>query len=198
MTRQSARCVLRDQQGMALVTVMVVMVIMAVVGIAALTVTGLENRMAGFQRTGEAAATAAESCVGTGVNIIQQTILQAKVPDTTTSSIGPVLSGILEAEIMGQSDNNADDPSTSPNTVQTVGAYTVRGDIDRLYAQAKSGGAIQFASGYEGAAAGAAGGGVDIMYRIDCIATDATTNATSRITAVYACTATGESCQRKI
>src|SRR5690349_21255574 len=129
MTRQYARCVFRDQQGMALVTVMVVMVVMAVVGIAALTVTGLENRMAGFQRTGEAAATAAESCVGTGVNIIQQTIDQGKVPDAfTTLNNGPVLNqAILEGEIMGQSDNNPDDPSTdlTANTKQTVGASTV-------------------------------------------------------------------------
>lgn len=192
-----------NQQGMALVTVMVVMVIMAVVGIAALTVTGLENRMAGFQRTGEAAATAAESCIGTGVNVIQQTIDQSKVPDTfKVSQGGPVPDASqlpLEQEVMGQSDNNIDSPSSaSPNMRTTIGAFQVNGDIDRLYAQTKSGGSIQFASGYDGTAAGAGGGGVDIMYRIDCMATDAATNVSSRITAVYACTATGESCQRKI
>lgn len=84
------------QKGMALVTAMVVMVIMAVIGIAALTVTGLENRMAGFQRTGEAAATAAESCIGTGVNIIQQTIDQGGVPNQFLSPAGPVPSSIQQ------------------------------------------------------------------------------------------------------
>lgn len=203
MTRRYDRRISRHQQGMALVTVMVVMVIMTVIGIAALTVTGLENRMAGFQRSGEAAATAAESCIGTGVNVIQKTIDQSKVPDTFKVSLGgPVPDAnqlALEQEIMGQSDNNTDSPSSvPPNTQATIGAFQVNGDIDRLYAQTKSGGAIQFASGYDGAAAGAGGGGVDIMYRIDCVATDAATNTSSEITAVYACTATGESCQRKI
>ena len=51
--------IVMNQRGVALVTVMLVMIIMTVIGIAALTVTGMENRMAGFQRTGEAAATAA-------------------------------------------------------------------------------------------------------------------------------------------
>ncbi|WP_447984779.1 pilus assembly PilX family protein [Nitrospira sp. Nam74] len=191
-----------NERGIALVTIMLVMVIMTVIGIAALTVTGMENRMAGFQRTGEAAATAAESCVGTGVNIIQQTIDQGKVPDSfITLNGGPVLNQtILEGEIMGQSDNSADVPTGSgtANTVQTVGAYTVLGDIDRLYARPRAGGALQFAAGYEGAAGGTAGGGVDIMYRLDCRATTTTSSTASRIVAIYACTATGESCQRRI
>jgi len=193
-----------NQNGVALVTVMLVMIIMTVIGIAALTVTGMENRMAGFQRTGEAAATAAESCVGTGVNIIQQTIDQGKVPDTfKISNGGPVPDlnqAILEGEIMGQSDNNGDMPTSSSaaNTLQTVGAYTVLGDIDRLYARPRAGGALQFAAGYEGTAGGTAGGGVDIMYRIDCRATTTISSTASRIVAIYACTATGESCQRKI
>ena len=203
MDRMPDRKGIHDQTGIALVTVMLVMVIMTVIGIAAITVTGLENRMAGFQRTGEAAATAAESCIGTGVNVIQQTIDQAKVPDTfKVSQGGPVPDAsqmLLEQEIMGQSDNDADSPSSaSPNMQVTVGAFQVNGDIDRLYAKTKAGGAIQFAAGYEGTAGGAAGGGVDIMYRITCAATNTATNTTSQVTAVYACTATGESCQKRI
>ncbi|WP_447978065.1 pilus assembly PilX family protein [Candidatus Nitrospira bockiana] len=188
----------RSEAGVALVTVMLIMVIMAVIGIAALSVTGLENRMAGFQRTGEAAATAAESCIGTAANVIQQTIDQARVPDTfRVSQGGPVPDAAqlqTEQEIMGQSDNNADtagDPN--PNLSMAIGSFQVTGDIDRLYAQARSGGALEFASGYD---AGPGGGGVDIIYRIDCSANAGTT--TSRVTAVYACAATGESCQRKI
>lgn len=198
------RGVVTNERGIALITIMLVMVIMTVIGIAALTVTGMENRMAGFQRTGEAAATAAESCVGTGVNIIQQTIDLGTLPGTyRVQNGGPVPDlnqAVLEGEIMGQSDNNPDVPtiSSTANTVQTVGVYTVLGDIDRLYARPRAGGALQFAAGYEGAAGGTAGGGVDIMYRIDCRATTTTSNTASRIVAIYACTATGESCQRKI
>ena len=202
MNRMPVGKVVHDQTGIALVTVMLVMVIMTVIGIAAITVTGLENRMAGFQRTGEAAATAAESCIGTGVNVIQQTIDQAKVPDTFIGSAGgpvpPSNQSTLEQEIMGQLDNYTDTPASAPNLQATVGAFQVNGDIDRLYAKTKAGGAIQFAGGYEGTGGGAAGGGVDIMYRITCVATDTATNTTSQVTAVYACTATGESCQKRI
>ena len=201
MEHRLSHSIRTNENGIALVTVMLVMVIMTVIGIAAITVTGLENRMAGFQRTGEAAATAAEACVGTGVNVIQQTIDQAKVPDTfKVSQGGPVPDSnqtLLEQEIMGQSDNNSDSPaSPTPNMQSTVGVFQVTGDIDRLYARPKAGGSLQFAAGYEGVGAGAAGGGVDILYRIDCLSNNTTTNATSRITAVYACTATGETCQK--
>jgi hypothetical protein len=79
-----------------------------------------------------------------------------------------------------------------------INNFTVNGDIDRLYAKAKSGGSMQQFGGYEGTAGGAAGGGVEILYRIDCSATNSATGTRGRITAVYACTATGETCQRKI
>lgn len=190
---------MENQDGVALLTVLMIMVIMAVIGLAAITVTGLENRMAGFGRTGEAATTAAEACIGTAVNIIQQTIDQGSLPAAYSPNPVPTANAtLLNQEIMGQSDNNPDTAMDFPNTDVMVNGFRVRGDIDRLYVTPKSGGAIQFASGYEGTAAGAAGGGVDILYRIDCIATNTATNTTSQITAVYACNATGESCQKKI
>jgi Tfp pilus assembly protein PilX len=198
----------RREDGVALLTVMLLMVALTVIGIAAITVTSLENKMAGFERTGEAAGNAAEACLGTAVKVIQGTIDNAQIPtggtagDYRESAGGPVpdasVAG-LEAEIMGQSDNNGDAPTSNPpNTRATVNGFSVAGDIDRLYAVPKSGGSLQFAAGYEGTAGGAAGGGVDIMYRIDCMATSAVTGTTSRVSAVYACTATGETCQRKI
>jgi Tfp pilus assembly protein PilX len=195
---------LRNQKGIALLTVLLVLVIMTVIGIAAITVTGFENRIAGFSRTAESATTAAESCLGTAVNIIQHTIDQGSLPAAfldNATPVGPVPQGnavILNQEILGQSNNNADEATVAPNTLAVIGGFTVRGDIDRLYAKPKSGGSLQFASGYEGTAGGAAGGGIDILYRVNCVSMNAGTNTTSRITAVYACTATGESCQRQI
>lgn len=196
--------VIGSEEGLALLTIMLLMVIMTVLGIAAVTVTSLENRMAGYTRTGQAGAGAAEACLNSAVQIIQQTIsagvLPAAVEDNATPP-GPVPAAnaaTLQAEIMGQSNNNPDDPSVSPNTVTNVNTFTVRGDIDRLYASPKPGGSLQFAGGYEGTAGGAAGGGVDIMYRINCIASNTALGTTARITAVYACTTTGDSCQRKL
>jgi len=196
--------ILRAQRGVALVTVMLLLMIMTIVGIMSITVTGVGNRMAWFGRTGESGASAAEACVQTGVKIIQQTIDEGALPAAlldNANPAGPVPQGnsaTLQAEIMGQSDNNNDAALSAPNTLTTVDSFTVRGDIDRLYVTSKAGGSLQFAGGYEGTAGGAAGGGVDIYYRIDCAATNAATGTTSRITAVYACTATGESCQKKI
>ena len=194
---------------MALLTVVLLLMIMTVLGIAAISTTSLENRMAGFTRTGEAAASSAESCVGAAVNIIQKTIDNGTLPAAFLDNAipeGPVPQAngpTLQAEIMGQNDNNTDDVNVAPNLgmptpTQTVNNFVVRGDIDRLYATPRAGSAMQFAAGYEGTAAGAAGGGIDIMYRIDCTATDVATGTSSRITAVYACVATGETCQKKI
>src|SRR5688572_1036841 len=66
---------LTDRRGMAMLTVMMVLLMLTVLGIAAITVSGLGNTMAGLQRTMEASANAAESCLGTGANIIQQVFL---------------------------------------------------------------------------------------------------------------------------
>jgi Tfp pilus assembly protein PilX len=60
---------------MAMLTVMMVLLMLTVLGIAAITASGLGNNMAGLQRTMEASANAAESCLGTGANIIQQVLL---------------------------------------------------------------------------------------------------------------------------
>jgi hypothetical protein len=98
-------------------------------------------------------------------------------------------------EIMGRSDNNTDGTTGVSNLVQQVGGFTVNGDIDRLYNRAKVGGSLQFAAGLEGTGSE---GAIDIYYRIDCVASMAATGSSSRVTAVYACTKTGESCQRKI
>ena len=193
------------ERGVVLLTAMLILIILAVIGIASITVTGLESRVAGFNRTGTVAVGAAESCVTTGVKVVQQTIENAKLLDAyldSASPPGPVPAAQqtpLEDEIMGRSDNKTDTVTDAvTNMIQTVNSYTVKGDIDRLYAQPKAGGSLQFAGGYEGTAGGSAGGGVDILYRIDCASTNAATNAGGHVSAVYSCTATGESCQKKI
>jgi Tfp pilus assembly protein PilX len=194
--------VLNNERGFALFGVFLTILMMTALGIAAMTMTGLENRMAGFANTTEAAA--AESCIGTGVNVIMQTLQERQVPPSYVGSvIHPNAEGAtaptLTQEIMGQANNNADAAGASPDIQMTAGPFGVVGDIDRLYFKNKVGGSLQFAAGYEGAAQGAAGGGGEAIYQIDCTATLTATGATSRIQAVFACvSAGGESCQRKI
>jgi hypothetical protein len=190
-----------------------------VLGLLSLTVTGWEKRIAGLSARTDAAAAAAESCLGTSVNIIQQTlnppgVVPAAVLSNATPA-GPVPqtnAPTLLSEIKGQPlpapPNPANTPSeyysdvavgtgAVPNVVMTVNNYAVTGDIDRMYAKQKAGMGMQMFGGYEGMGQGSGSGGTDYLYRIECYATNIAVGTTSRISAVYACTSSGESCQKK-
>ena len=189
----------KDQRGMTMLTVVMFMIILAMVGIGSLTISSLENRIAGFSRTAEAASAAAESCVGTGVNVIQQTLNAGTLPlafsPTPVTAANAGLYGLLQQEIMGQRDNDADTATlASADTSVTINGYTVNGDIDRLYVAPIPGASLEFGAAYDRGG----GGSVFVYYRIDCVASQTATGATSRLTAVYACAVTGESCQKQI
>ncbi|MEI8013684.1 MAG: pilus assembly PilX N-terminal domain-containing protein [Nitrospira sp.] len=175
------------QDGVALLTVMMIMLILTVLGIAAITTTGLENRMAGFARTGEEAATAADSCLGVGANLIRQ----ALIPQNSLGIPAPFLSNavppgpvplinavILHDEIYGRdaagisTKNGSDTAAGTPNLVLAVNGLTVNGDIDYLYNENTSGTA----------------GAITNTYRITCVASNVASGTTSSVTAVFACT----------
>ena len=210
MMRQDLGLSQRCEEGIALVTTLVILLIMTVLGMGAVAVTALENRIAGFQRTGESAASAAESCVGTSVNIIQQTLASSNltVPAAFVSATGPILTAAevaanpsLSMEISGSADNHTDlvtgAGAAGPDYSLQINGYTVLGDIDRLYIMGKAGSGMQFAAGYEGTGTGTASGGADVVYRIDCRATLTAVGSESRVVAIYACTLNGQ-CQKKI
>ncbi len=190
----------RDQRGIALLTVMLMLLILSILGIASITVTSMENRMAGFFRTTEAVVAAADSCEGLGVNIIQQTHSGPGIlPATFVAPTGPVPAAnatILWQEIIGSSplpspaptgtlaENYADSAATDPNFVMTnVPGFTVNGDIDRLYAHSKNG------QGSEGISE-------ELVYRITCTATNTATGSSSTVTSVYGCLF-GDTCVKK-
>lgn len=198
-----------DERGMAFLTVVMVLLMLTVLGIAAITVSGLENNMAGLQRTMEASANAAESCLGTGANIIQQVFLPengTQVPAVlldNNSPPGPVPNGnktVLQNELIGNPENNLDvptGPSAAPNLAMTIGSYAVAGDIDRLYVKMRAGSGQQQFSAYEGTGVGAGSNGVDAYFRIGCVATNTATGTESRVSAIYACSLTGDGCQKQ-
>jgi len=205
---------LNDERGIALLTVMMVLLMLTVLGIAAITVSGLGNNMAGLLRTMEASANAAESCLGTGANVIQQVFLPengSQVPAALLdSSGGPVPSGnqtVLQNELMGNPENNIDVPTgtgASPNLVMPSNTgvylfapYTVAGDIDRLYVKMRAGSGQQQFSAYEGTGVGSGSNGVDAYYRITCVASNTATGTESRVSAIYACSLTGDGCQKQ-
>ncbi len=185
------------QRGIALLTVMMLMLIMTVIGVAAITVTGLENRMAGFARTGESAATAADSCMGVGANIIRQVLAPTNVGagaiplaylSTAGGPVPATNSVILFHEIYGKdasevsTKNSPDTAAGVPNLVLTVNGFTVNGDIDFLYNENTAG----------------TGKSSTNVYRINCVATNVATGTSSSVTAVYGCTFVGGSeCTKK-
>lgn len=198
----------RGEQGVAMLTVLMVMLMMTVLGIGALTVSGLENNIAGLQRTAESAAQAAESGLGTSTNVLLQTLLPEngnQIPAellSTASPAGPVPVGnktVFEGEIIGNPENLNDTPSSvPPNISMTVGAYAVACDVDRLYVKMRAGTGQQQFAAYDGAGVGAGSNGVDVYFKIDCVASNTATGTESRVTAVYACALTGDGCQKQL
>ena len=204
---------LSGEQGSAMLTVLMVMLMMTVLGVAAMTVSGLENNIAGLQRTTESAAQAAESCLGTGANVILQALLPENgttIPAAlldTESPPGPVPAAnnnptVLADEIIGNPENSNDEPTGSGATPNIrmpggVSVYTVVGDIDRLYVKMKAGSGQQQFSAYDGTGVGAGASGVDVYYRISCVASNTATGTEGRVSALYACSLTGDGCQKQ-
>ena len=193
-----------------MLTVLMLTIILTVIGIAAITTTTLDMKMAGSEKMRESAESAAEACMSSGVQIIQQTLANSVIPAALTAGgTNPTVTvNPLQSEIMGYpgflglGDSAA--PGGAPNAVLSVPTvnplFTVNMDIDRLYAKLGAGAAAQASGGYEGTGGAA---GVDILFRIDCYAMNANAatagqQVATRITGVYLCRQTGDTCQRKI
>lgn len=208
-----SRIMIRDERGIALISVMMVMLMVTVLGIAALTASGLGNSMSGLQRTMTESGQAAESCLGTSANVLLQTLLPesgSEIPPALLAPTGPVVTTnnnavILADEIIGQPENSIDVASgigptglaAAPNIQMTVGNYTVVGDIDRLYVKPRAGSGQQQNAAYDGAGVGAGANGIDIFYRITCTATNTATGMESQVSSLYACAFTGDGCQKQ-
>ncbi len=185
----------KGEQGVSLITVMMVILIMTLMGISILAVTGSERQIAGSVTASEASTVAAESCVSTGANVIQQFIVGGHViPAAVLSNAvppGPVPLAnlaVLNSELINDG-GNPDVPvgaGSVPNLVMTLGNYQVFGDIDRLYIQCAFGSDCTTASLTPR---------YDIFYRITCVAQNLATGVTSQVGAVYVCNNPGGFCQ---
>ncbi|MBX3302764.1 MAG: hypothetical protein KF693_11170 [Nitrospira sp.] len=186
-----------DERGVSFMTVMIIMLMTGVLGVAALTMTGLENSTAGAMRMVEEGADAAESCVGMGVKVIQQTIEMGAVPPTLIEPNGPVPAA--NAVILGQEINfDSNNPDVAwgiapvvpaPNITMNVNNYVVNGDIDKQF--------VKIRSGSQNTAGDSQTPATDSYYRIDCQAVNAATGTTSRVIAVYQCLVSGDTCQAR-
>lgn len=186
-----------DERGVSFMVVMMLTLMVAGFGVAALTMTGLENSMAGAVRMVEEGTAAAESCIGTAVrviNLVQDDPAMGSEAAVVIAPQGPVPAGnanFLKQEINGTVRNHPDvafGPGKIPNLTMKVNNYDIDGDIDFLYAKKKAGDNLADTDSLS-----------DIFtYRVDCTAVNAATGTTSRVIAVYDCLGkTGDGCTKR-
>ena len=186
-----------DERGVSFMVVMMLTLMVAGFGVAALTMTGLENSMAGAVRMVEEGTAAAESCIGTAVrviNLVQDDPAMGSEAAVVIAPQGPVPAGnanFLKQEINGTVRNHPDVAFGSgkiPNLTMKVNNYDIDGDIDFLYAKKKAGDNLADTDSLS-----------DIFtYRVDCTAVNAATGTTSRVIAVYDCLGkTGDGCTKR-
>lgn len=190
---------LGNERGTSFMTVMLLMLIIGALGVAALTMTGMENSMAGAVRMVEEGADAAEACVGTAVRAIRLTIDDVDMTGEAAALIapqGPVPAlnvSVFKQEINGAMAfrNYPDTPvgaGNAPNLTMNVNGYIVNGDIDFLYSKRRTG--SDFADPDKPT--------YDQFYRVDCVAANAATGATSRVIVTFDClNTTGEGCVKR-
>ncbi|MBX3329058.1 MAG: hypothetical protein KF722_01550 [Nitrospira sp.] len=186
-----------DESGTSFMTVMLLMLIIGALGVAALTMTGMENSMAGAVRMVEEGTDAAEACVGSAVRAIRLTIEDPQMTGPAAALIapqGPVPAGnqgVFTQEINGTLRNYSDiavGTGKAPNLTMNVNGYTVDGDIDFLYSKRRTG--SDFADPDKPT--------FDQFYRVDCVAANAATGATSRVIVTFDClNTTGEGCVKR-
>lgn len=187
---------IHDERGVSFMAVMILTLMTGVLGVAALTMTGMENSMAGAVRMVEEGTHAAESCLGTAVRVITMTQDSdlTGMPAVLIAPQGPVPAlnaPFLFQEINGSVRNNPDiavGAGNSPNLSFIVNNYAISGDIDFLYTK-QCVGCNQTEDSDKT---------FDVFYRIDCTAANAATGATSHVIAVFDClNSTGEGCKKR-
>ena len=185
---------IRGERGVSLITVMMVIFIMTLMGISILAITGSERQIAGSVSASEASTDAAEYCVSTGANVLQQSIQAHAVPAALLSNAvppGPVPLANL-AVLNGELNTDGGNPDfpigagSAPNLAMTIGNYQVFGDIDRMY--------VQCAPGSD-CTVGSETARRDFYFQITCVAQNLATGITSQVGALYVCNNPGEFCQ---
>jgi hypothetical protein len=174
----------QSQQGVALIIAVMILLILTVIGIYAISTSTFETKISGFEREFKEAFYTADSGSPTGIVLIK-TIIQ-ELPETVDDLPNPWKDpGVIDTNLFSGTDpeiftdeRNADQPSAAPDidsaedsTTPRLGfpsAVQLKVDIDRLKAYQMSGGAQQFAAGYEGIGSGG-GGSIGIIYATDSI-----------------------------
>jgi len=157
---------LKNEQGMILVTVILLLAIVSLLGVMAINSATVDIQITGNLKRSSIAFSGAEAGVDLSQPIIEESLAAGTLEPTsfTVGSDTVNIDSSLGDEIAGEHDYDTD---TSDFTVPNLGGTEVKVDVDRLYSYALPGGAMEFASGYEGVGAAAAGGGIGVLYRIN-------------------------------
>lgn len=162
---------LNNERGAVLITTLLLIVIVTLIGLIAINTATVDIQISGQTKRSSMAFGGAEAGVDLAIPVIEGTLESgALVPPAPTGIITNLDTGSaapLLSEITASADNNADTASGTPDITAGLNGVAVQIDIDRLYSYQLPGGAIEFAAGYEGVGAGAAGGGTGVLYRID-------------------------------
>lgn len=160
---------LQSQDGMVLILVLMLMVVIAIMGTMAVNMSSIDLQIFGNQKRGTEAFEMAESGIDLSIPVIEQTLIDGVNPDIPDPPELPwqsiALNPDLGGEILGET-VEGDGVNDQPDIVATATEGRAQVDIDRLYSYALAGGAMEFAGGYEGVGASAAGGGTAILYRV--------------------------------
>lgn len=155
----------KNEDGMILVMVLVLMMVVAILGAMAINTSTIDIQIFGNQKRSSEAFQVAQSGVDVSITVIENTLINGEVPDfSSLPAIG--LADDVADEILGTIVADDGVNKLPDVTVTMVNGSYARSDIDRLYTQPLAGGAMEFAGGYEGVGAAAAGGGTAILYRI--------------------------------
>lgn len=170
-----AKC---GQQGFVLIMVLVLMVIMTLLGIMVIDFSTIDLQITGNQKRVSVAMEGADGGLDLSIPVIEKTLADGALDNAGITALGEVTAGDATAqnelldEITGMSNLNPDTACNTPDlTIADLGGVAVRVDIDRMISDILAGGALEFASGYEGIGAGAAGGGISVLYRVTSQAT---------------------------
>jgi hypothetical protein len=156
-----------NQEGVILVTVILLMAIVALLGVIAINTSTVDIQISGNMRRASSSFGGAEAGIDMVVPIIESTLAAGALTPTVLAGGAIDPGGDLLIELTGGSDYNADTPAASPDVVlNDLNGVEIKVDIDRLYAYTLPGGAMEFAAGYEGVGAAAAGGGVGVLFRV--------------------------------
>jgi hypothetical protein len=152
-----------SQRGAVLLVTMMILLILTVLGVAAISTTTSELRNAGNAKLQNTVFYGADGGGRTTIPILKSSLDNRIVPAGP-----PVQDPNLLNEIMGYTPNDGttDSPVNNPDIKIMVGGITVGVDIDRLQSHGSfsAGGALEFASGYEGVGVGMSGGGGGIGF----------------------------------